>query len=102
VECGFFDQSSNLFEPGYVDCVAGARNLDRVARVAYQRSGLMKEPTDRWVEFMPGVTATERKQNFFVIFSAMAGAVSIARLLNEPADKEKVLAGMRDHILHSF
>src|SRR6266567_2421047 len=27
-------------------------------------SGVMKERTDRWVEFMPGVTATERKQNF--------------------------------------
>jgi TetR/AcrR family transcriptional regulator, transcriptional repressor for nem operon len=65
-------------------------------------SGLMKERTDRWVEFMPGVTATERKKNFFVIFSAMAGAVSTARLLTEPADREKVLAGMRDHILHSF
>src|SRR5947209_2291212 len=54
-------------------------------------SGLMKERTDRWVEFMPGVTATEREQNFFVIFSAMAGALSVARLLTEPADREKVL-----------
>ena len=44
-------------------------------------AGLMKERTDRWVEFMPGVTATERERNFFIIFSAMAGAVSIARLL---------------------
>ena len=30
---------------------------------------------------MPGATATERERNFFVIFSAMAGAVSIARFL---------------------
>ena len=60
--------------------------------------GLMKE----WVEFMPGVTAAERERNFFVIFSAMAGAVSIARILTEPADKRKVLVSMRDHLLHSF
>ena len=60
--------------------------------------GLMKE----WVEFMPGVTATERERNFFIIFSAMAGAVSIARILTEPADRQKVLASMRDHLLHSF
>jgi TetR/AcrR family transcriptional repressor of nem operon len=65
-------------------------------------SRLMKERTDRWVDFMPGVTTTERKQNFFVIFSAMAGAVSIARLLTDPADREKVLSGMRDHLLHSL
>jgi len=63
----------------------------RIARV-------MKE----WVEFMPGVTATERERNFFIIFSAMAGAVSIARILIDAADRQKVLAGMRDHLLHSF
>jgi len=60
--------------------------------------GLIKH----WVEFMPGATATERERNFFVIFSAMAGAVSIARILTEPADRQKLLAGMRDHLLHSF
>jgi TetR/AcrR family transcriptional repressor of nem operon len=65
-------------------------------------SSVMKERTDRWVEFMPGVTAREREQNFFVIFSAMAGAVSVARLLTGPADREKVLSGMRDHLLRSF
>jgi TetR/AcrR family transcriptional repressor of nem operon len=43
-------------------------------------SGLMKQRTARWVEFMPGQTTSEREQNFFIIFSAMAGAVSIARL----------------------
>src|SRR5437868_13851912 len=40
-------------------------------------AGLMKE----WVEFMPGATATQRQRNFFVIFSAMSGAISIARIL---------------------
>jgi TetR/AcrR family transcriptional regulator, transcriptional repressor for nem operon len=56
----------------------------------------------QWVEFMPGLTATERQRNFFVILSAMAGAVSIARMLIEPADKQKVLGSMRDHLLRSF
>jgi len=61
-------------------------------------AGLMKE----WVEFMPGVNQTDRERNLFVIFSAMAGAVSIARILTEPADRQKVLASMREHLLHSF
>ena len=61
-------------------------------------AGLMKE----WAVFMPGVTATERERNFFVIFSAMAGAVSTARILTEPADRQKVLTSMRDHLLRSF
>jgi TetR/AcrR family transcriptional regulator, transcriptional repressor for nem operon len=61
-------------------------------------AGLMAQ----WVEFMPGASAIERERNFFVIFSAMVGAVSIARMLVEPADRQKALAGMRDHLLRSF
>ena len=65
-------------------------------------SGLMKDRAQRWVEFMPGRTPREREQNFFVIFSAMAGAVSVARILTDPADKQRLLASVRDHLLHSF
>src|SRR5947208_17055246 len=56
----------------------------------------------RWIEFMPGRTLAERERNFFVIFSAMAGAVSIARILTDRADRERVLSSVRDHLLHSF
>ena len=65
-------------------------------------AGLMKELTARWAEFMPGMTATERERNFFVIFSAMAGAVAIARLLPEAADRQRVLTSVRDYLLASF
>ena len=65
-------------------------------------SGLIKDRAERWVEFMPGRTVTERQQNFSVIFSAMAGAVSIARLLTEPVERQKLLASVRDYLLHSF
>ena len=54
------------------------------------------------MEFMPGRTAAERERNFFGIFSAMAGAVSVARILTEPTDTQNVLASMRDHLLRSF
>jgi TetR/AcrR family transcriptional regulator, transcriptional repressor for nem operon len=65
-------------------------------------SGLIKHRAERWVEFMPGRTVAERERNFVVIFTAMVGAVSIARILTEPADKERVLASVRNHLLHSF
>jgi TetR/AcrR family transcriptional regulator, transcriptional repressor for nem operon len=65
-------------------------------------SGLIKDRGKQWVEFMPGVSAAERERNFFIIFSAMAGAVSIARILTEPADRERVLSSVRDHLLRSF
>jgi TetR/AcrR family transcriptional repressor of nem operon len=65
-------------------------------------AGLMKELADAWAVFMPGVTAKEREHNFFVILSAMAGAVAVARLFPEPADRERVLATVRDYLLASF
>lgn len=67
-------------------------------RIAAQMEGL----TEQWVEFMPGATAAEREQNFFVIFSAMAGAVSIARLFTEPEARQNVLSGVQDYLLNSF
>src|SRR3989442_5768081 len=60
-------------------------------------SGLLKE--HRWLEFMPGASAAERERNFFIILSSMAGAVSIARILTEHADKQRVLDSVRDHLL---
>ena len=70
--------------------------------VRKRMAGLMKGLTSRWAEFMPGVTARERERNFFVIFSAMAGAVAIARLFPEPADRQRVLASVRDYLLDRF
>ncbi|HEY4660129.1 MAG TPA: hypothetical protein VIG91_01420, partial [Terriglobales bacterium] len=60
--------------------------------------GLMKE----WVDIMPGATARHREQNLLLIYSAMAGAISIARVLTEPADRQKLLASVRDYLLQSF
>src|SRR5437667_1315095 len=70
--------------------------------VRKRTADLMKELTDRWAEFMPGATPSERQRNFFVIFSTMAGAVAIARLITEPSDRQKVLASVREYFLASF
>src|SRR6185437_15972304 len=58
-------------------------------------SGLIKDRADRWVEFMPGRTAAERERNFLLIFTKMVGAVSVARILTDRADRERVLADVR-------
>jgi len=74
------------------------------AKVAVRRriAGLIKERRDHLLELIPGATATERERNFFVILSAMVGAVSVARILPEAADRQRVLKDMRDHLLRSF
>ena len=57
---------------------------------------------DRMVPFMPGRRAVDKERAFFSIFSTMIGAIDIARMLPEPAMREKVLASVRDFLLHSF
>jgi TetR/AcrR family transcriptional repressor of nem operon len=57
---------------------------------------------DRLVPMMPGRGAAAKERAFFVIFSTMAGAVALARLLPEPAAREKVLSSAREFLLRSF
>jgi TetR/AcrR family transcriptional regulator, transcriptional repressor for nem operon len=56
----------------------------------------------RMVPFMPGRRAVDKERAFFAIFSTMIGATEIARMLPEPAMREKVLAAARDFLLRSF
>jgi TetR/AcrR family transcriptional repressor of nem operon len=57
---------------------------------------------NRIVPFMPGKQAADKERAFFAIFSAMMGAVEIARMLPDSAAREKVLASTREFLLRSF
>jgi TetR/AcrR family transcriptional repressor of nem operon len=57
---------------------------------------------DRMLPFMPGRRAVDKERAFFSIFSTMIGAIEIARMLPEPAMREKVLGTARDFLLRSF
>jgi TetR/AcrR family transcriptional regulator, transcriptional repressor for nem operon len=56
----------------------------------------------RMLPFMPGRGAADKERAFFAIFATMAGAIQIARMLPEPAMREKVLAAAKDFLLSSF
>jgi TetR/AcrR family transcriptional regulator, transcriptional repressor for nem operon len=57
---------------------------------------------DRMLPFMPGRRVADKERAFFVIFSAMTGAVEIARMMPNSAAQEKVLASTREFLLRSF
>jgi TetR/AcrR family transcriptional repressor of nem operon len=57
---------------------------------------------NRMLAFMPGRRTLEKERAFFVIFSTMIGATEIARMLPDPAMREKVLGSARDFLLRSF
>lgn len=56
----------------------------------------------RVLPFMPGRKSADKERAFFAIFSTIIGAIEIARLLPDPAVRDKVLATARDFLLRSF
>ena len=62
----------------------------------------LKKYRSRMLPFMPGQQTADKERAFFSIFSTMVGAVEIARMLPEPAMREKVLASAKDLLLRSF
>jgi TetR/AcrR family transcriptional repressor of nem operon len=56
----------------------------------------------RMLPLMPGTRTADKERAFFAIFSAIIGAVEIARMLPDRAAREKVLASTRDFLLRSF
>src|SRR6204780_3826331 len=62
----------------------------------------LKKYRSRMLPFMPGQRTVDKERAFFSIFSTMVGAIEIARMLPEPAMREKVLASAKDFLLRSF
>ena len=62
----------------------------------------LKKYKSRMLPFMPGRRTADKERAFFSIFSTMVGAMEIARMLPEPAMREKVLASAREFLLRSF
>src|SRR5271163_1595545 len=62
----------------------------------------LKKYRSRMLPFMPGRRTADKERAFFSIFSTMVGAMEIARMLPEPAMREKVLSSARDLLLRSF
>jgi TetR/AcrR family transcriptional regulator, transcriptional repressor for nem operon len=62
----------------------------------------LKKYKRRMQPFMPGERPVDKERAFFSIFSTMVGAVEIARMLPEPAMREKVLASARELVFRSF
>ncbi|HEY2470029.1 MAG TPA: TetR/AcrR family transcriptional regulator [Terracidiphilus sp.] len=56
----------------------------------------------RMLPYMPGRRTTDKEHAFLAIFSTMIGAISIARILPDPAARAHVLETARDFLLRSF
>jgi TetR/AcrR family transcriptional repressor of nem operon len=54
------------------------------------------------IPFMPGRRTADKESAFFSIFSTMVGAIEIARMMPEPAMRERVLVSAKKLLLRSF
>src|SRR5882762_6711484 len=80
-----------------------APEIARAAPAVKKRiAGVMGARRERMLEFMPGRTADERERSYNIIFPAMTGAISTARILPDPVERQKILNSVRDHLLESF
>lgn len=65
-------------------------------------TGELTKYKDRLLPFMPGRRVTEKERNFLVIFSTLIGAISIARIMPDPAARALFLATARDFLSRGF
>jgi TetR/AcrR family transcriptional regulator, transcriptional repressor for nem operon len=57
---------------------------------------------ERLSKYMKGETPQERRQNFMLLFSGMAGALALVRSFGEPELKQRALDLAREHYLKIF
>jgi TetR/AcrR family transcriptional regulator, transcriptional repressor for nem operon len=62
----------------------------------------MEKYKKRMLPFMPGRRTADKERAFVAIISTMLGAMAVARILPDRAQRAKVLASARDFLLHSF
>jgi len=55
-----------------------------------------------FLPLMPGLSEAEQRRNVLVLFSGMAGALSTARAVSDPALKSEILDAALTHYIQSF
>jgi TetR/AcrR family transcriptional repressor of nem operon len=54
------------------------------------------------VQYMPGKNDSDKDRNFIAIFSAMIGAMSIARTMSDASRQRVILDAVQSHLFRSF
>ncbi len=57
---------------------------------------------ERMARFMPGRTPLDKENNFYVLFSGLVGAVTMARMISDTSARERVLEANRQVLMRSF
>jgi TetR/AcrR family transcriptional regulator, transcriptional repressor for nem operon len=72
----------------------------RAIRLRFDKA--VQNHAKRFSKFLPGSTETERIRNFGVLFTGMAGALSVARAVADEGMRQRILQAAREFYLQSF
>jgi TetR/AcrR family transcriptional regulator, transcriptional repressor for nem operon len=72
----------------------------RAVRAAFEAA--LAQHTQNMARFLPGNTAEEREQNSVLLFSGMAGALNVARAVNDDRQRQRILDISRDFYIKAF
>lgn len=80
-----------------------AGDLGRLPSRARKRlNATLMEYMQSLIGYMPGSTPDERRKNFMVLISGMAGAMAMIRVFGDKAMREAALSTIRDYYLKTF
>jgi TetR/AcrR family transcriptional regulator, transcriptional repressor for nem operon len=80
-----------------------AGDLGRLPSRARKRLDIaLTEYMERLIGYMPGSTIDNRRQNFIVLISGMAGAIAMLRVFGDKAVREAALSMVRDYYVKTF
>jgi TetR/AcrR family transcriptional repressor of nem operon len=72
----------------------------RAIRVRFDKA--IRDHARRFLKFLPGATEPEKLRNFAVLFTGMAGAMSVARAVADDGMRQKILQGAKEFYIRSF
>jgi len=72
----------------------------RASRVRFDRA--IHDSMQVLAQFLPGSTEGERQRNCAVLFSGMAGALSLARVVADEEMRQSILQGAREFYIKAF
>ncbi len=72
----------------------------RALRLRFDKA--VRDHAKRFAKFLPGSTDAEQLRNFAVLFTGMAGALSVARALADEGMRHRILQAAREFYIRSF
>jgi TetR/AcrR family transcriptional repressor of nem operon len=72
----------------------------RAIRLRFDKA--VRDHAKRFAKFLPGSTEAERIGNFAVLFTGMAGALTVARAIADEGMRQRILQAAREFYIQSF